>query len=49
LAHFQEAAKTALNMGHTSTALLFNTYRELVTPEDAAEYWAIEAPKGGVS
>ncbi|WP_018289704.1 tyrosine-type recombinase/integrase [Verrucomicrobium sp. 3C] len=49
LAHFQDAAKTALNMGHTSTALLFNTYRELVTPEEAAEYWALEAPKGGQS
>lgn len=46
LAHFRDAAKTALNMGHISTALLFNTYRELVTPEEAAEYWEITAPKG---
>lgn len=49
LAHFRDAAKTALNMGHISTALLFNTYRELVTPEEAAEYWAINAPESNAT
>ena len=40
LAHFGSAAKTALEAGH-SEAMLFAHYQELVTPEAAAEYWAI--------
>jgi len=40
LAHFGSAAKTALEAGH-SEAMLFAHYRELVTPEAAAEFWAI--------
>lgn len=40
LAHFGSAARTALEAGHTE-AVLFNTYRELVTPEDAAAFWSI--------
>lgn len=40
LAHFQSAAKTALEAGHTEQ-ILFNHYRELVTPEAATEFWAI--------
>ena len=28
-------------MGHTTTALIFQHYREVVRPADAAEYWRI--------
>ncbi|HEY9171007.1 MAG TPA: hypothetical protein VI136_01850 [Verrucomicrobiae bacterium] len=40
LAHFGNAARTALEAGH-SEAMLFAHYRELVTPEAAAAFWAI--------
>ena len=40
------AARTALEAGH-SEAMLFAHYRELVTPEAAAAFWAI-APLGAV-
>lgn len=40
LAQFQNAAKTALQAGH-SEQMLFSNYHDLVTPEAAAEYWAI--------
>ena len=40
LAEFQNAAKTALQAGH-SEQMLFSHYHDLVTPEAAAEYWAI--------
>jgi integrase len=50
LADTSDAAKTALELGHTSTALLFNTYRDLVTPEAAAAFFAVrpEADAGNV-
>lgn len=41
LAECQDAAKTAHELGHKGTAMLFEHYRELVTPEDAAAWWAI--------
>jgi hypothetical protein len=41
LAHFQNAARTALEAGH-SEQMLFGVYRDLVTPEEAAEYWEIK-------
>ncbi len=41
LALHQDAAKTALQLGHTNTAVLFQHYRELTTPEDAKAYFAI--------
>jgi integrase len=41
LAKFQDAAALALEMGHTTTAMLFSHYREVVTPEDAEAYWSI--------
>lgn len=40
LAQFQNAGKTALEAGH-SEQMLFNHYRELVTLEEAAVFWAI--------
>jgi len=42
LAHFQSAEKTALEMGHRDTNILFRHYRELVTREEAQAFWAIE-------
>jgi integrase len=40
LAHFGDENSTALQMGH-SPDVLFDHYREIVTKEQAAEYWAI--------
>lgn len=40
LAAFGSAATTALEAGH-SEAMLFRHYRAMVTPEAAAEFWAI--------
>ena len=45
LAKHQDAAKTALQMGHIRTDVLFNHYRELVTLEDAEIYWNIKPRK----
>jgi integrase len=36
-----DANKTALQLGHRDTNLLFNHYRGLATREDAAKFWAI--------
>lgn len=44
LAHGESAAKTALQAGH-SEAMLFQHYREIVTPEAAAEFWALTPDK----
>ena len=41
LAKHHDAAKLALEMGHTTTRLIFESYRELVTPEAAELYWSI--------
>jgi integrase len=41
LAKLQDAPALALQMGHTTTAMLFAHYREVVTPEAAQEYWQI--------
>ncbi|PWT78410.1 MAG: hypothetical protein C5B58_15325 [Acidobacteria bacterium] len=41
LAHFKDAARLALELGHTDQELLFRHYRELVTPESAEKYWNI--------
>jgi hypothetical protein len=41
VAHFKDAAALALEMGHTTTELIFSNYREMVTPAAAAEYWQI--------
>ena len=42
LAFHQSADKTALEMGHRDTQMLFMHYRELVTKEEAQAYWKIE-------
>jgi hypothetical protein len=41
LAHFRDAAKLALELGHTDQVLIFRHYRELVKPDEAAKYWNI--------
>jgi integrase len=41
LAHFKDASRLALELGHGTTQMLFAHYRELVRPEDAALYWQI--------
>jgi integrase len=44
LAHHQNAAALALQMGHVSQNMIFSNYRELVTREAAKRYWKI-SPK----
>lgn len=41
LGEYEDGAKTALQMGHQNTLVLFNHYRELVTREDAHAFWSI--------
>lgn len=45
LALHENAAKTALDMGHTGTALIFAAYREIIQDHaDVAKYWNIKPP-----
>jgi len=47
LAHFKDAAALALELGHTNSNLVFQHYRQLVAPKQAARYWKIApAPAG---
>jgi hypothetical protein len=39
LAKHQDAAKLALDLGHTNSKLIFSNYREIVTPEEGERYW----------
>jgi integrase len=49
LATFQDAAALALQLGHTTTGMLFAHYREVVTTEDATAYWSLlPQPEGEV-
>jgi integrase len=41
LAATQDAPRTALELGHASPQLVFQHYREVVAPEDAARYWQV--------
>ena len=41
LAFYQNAAKTALELGHETTKMLFAHYRELVSKDEAPCYWNI--------
>jgi integrase len=45
LAHCQDAAKTALQLGHTESQMLFAHYRELVRRDEAAAFWRIFPPE----
>ena len=41
LAHFHDAAQTAIQLGHSSAVMLYRHYRELVSPDAAVEWWQI--------
>jgi integrase len=41
LAFHQNAAKSALELGHSESGTLFRHYRELVRPENARAFWNI--------
>jgi integrase len=42
VAHFKDAKGLALEMGHIDSGMLFNHYRALVRPKEAARYWSIK-------
>ena len=42
LAHFKNAASTALELGHQDSRITFAHYRELVRPKDAERYWNVK-------
>ena len=41
IAYHQDAAQTAFLLGHPNAALLYKTYRELVSFEDSEKFWDI--------
>jgi integrase len=41
LAHFKNAAATALELGHHDSRITFAHYRELVKPKEGERYWSI--------
>lgn len=41
IAHFNDAAALALELGHTHTGLIFEHYRQIVKPADAERYWQV--------
>lgn len=41
LAHFKNAASTALELGHHDSRITFRHYRELVKPKEAERFWNI--------
>jgi integrase len=46
LAHFKNAASTALECGHTDSRVTFAHYRELVKPREAARVWKLAPSQG---
>jgi len=42
LAHFKNAASTALELGHHDSRVTFAHYRELVKPKEAKRYWQLK-------
>ena len=48
LAKFSNANALALEMGHTTTKLIFSNYREVVRPDEAERYWKIR-PTGAAN
>ena len=48
LAHFKNAASTALELGHHDSRITFAHYRELVKPKNAEKYWNL-FPTAGAS
>ena len=47
LAHFNDAAALALELGHTNGNLVFQHYRQLVKPKEAERYWKIAPASAG--
>jgi len=47
MAHFKNAASTALELGHHDSRVTFGHYRELVKPKDAERYWNIKPARAG--
>jgi integrase len=45
LAHFKNAADTALQLGHHDSRITFAHYRELVRPKEAERFWNIKPAK----
>jgi integrase len=41
LGKHQDAARLALEMGHTTPRMIFDHYREVVSPEESERYWNI--------
>jgi integrase len=41
LTHSKNAAELALERGHTDQQMIFEHYRQLVRPKEAARYWEI--------
>jgi integrase len=46
LSKHQNAPQLALEMGHTTPRMIFDSYREVVIPEDADLYWRIKPNAG---
>jgi len=46
LAACHDAPRVASELGHTSPQMLYNTYRELVLPDEAERYWRV-VPQSG--
>jgi integrase len=42
LAAIHDAPRVAAELGHTGPQMLYNTYRELVLPQEAERYWKVE-------
>jgi hypothetical protein len=42
LAHFKNAASTALELGHHDSRITFAHYRELVRPKEGERFWNIK-------
>jgi integrase len=47
IAHFRDAKGLALEMGHVNSGILFNHYRALVKPKEAARYWNLKPVPSG--
>jgi integrase len=49
LAACHDPPRVASELGHTSPQMLYNTYRELVLPEEAERYWKVVPQSGEVT
>jgi integrase len=49
LAHFNDAAALALQLGHTDAGLVIAHYRQIVKPKDAEKYWNLFPTAEGAS